>query len=66
MEETQDLYRGIFSGANNNRSTLISQEQIGFDRAIGQLREASQAIDLAKEQLQQALQLIAKISEHSD
>jgi len=45
---------------------MNSTEQISFDQALRQIMEASQAIDLAKEQNQQAYRLIAKYSEHHD
>jgi len=66
MEETQALFTQIFSKAHGSQLPMNSKEQISFDQAIGQLREAGKTIDLAKEQIHQALQLIAKYSEHSD
>jgi len=66
MEDTQALYTQIFTGAERSTSLMISKEQISFEEARRQLTEASKTIDLAKEQIQQALQLIAKSSEHSE
>ena len=66
MEDTQVLYTQIFTGGKRSSTPIISHEQISFDQALRQLREASHTIDLAKEQIQQAIQLIAKYSEHSD
>jgi len=66
MEDTQLLYAQIFIKVDNSRTHVISKEKISFDQAIGQLREADKAINLAKEQIQHALHLIAKYSEHPD
>lgn len=63
MEDTQALYAQIFGGGDRNRILTTSGEQINVGQAIGQLREAGKAIELANEQIQQALQLIAKFSE---
>jgi hypothetical protein len=38
-------------------------QQMGIDQAVRQLMEATEAIDQAKEQIQQAFQLIAKFSD---
>ena len=66
MEDTQALYTKIFTEADKNGSFMNSKEGISFDQALRQIREASQTIDLAKEQIQQAYRLIVKYSEHSD
>jgi DNA-binding SARP family transcriptional activator len=66
MEDTQALYTQIFTEADNRDSPMNSNEQISFDQALRQIREASQTIDLAKEQIQQAYRLIARHSEHPD
>jgi DNA-binding SARP family transcriptional activator len=66
MEDTQALYTQIFAEAERNSSLTISKENIDLDEARRQLSEASKTIDLAKEQIQQALQLIAKSSEHAE
>jgi DNA-binding SARP family transcriptional activator len=66
MEDTQALYTQIFTTANKNVSLISSKEEISLDQALRQIREASQTIDLAKEQIQQAYQLIAKHSNQSD
>jgi DNA-binding SARP family transcriptional activator len=62
MEDTQALYAQIFSKGDRGRSTVSASEQNSIDQALLQLREASKAIDIAKEQIQQALHLIAKFS----
>jgi hypothetical protein len=66
LEDSQALYTQIFIQANDNYMPVVSQEQIHVDQALRQLREASHAIDLAKEQIQQVLQVIAKISGPSE
>jgi DNA-binding SARP family transcriptional activator len=66
MEDTQALYTQIFTEADNSGSPLNLKEEISFDQALQQIREASQTIDLAKEQIQQAYRLIAKSSKHPD
>lgn len=62
MEDTQALYAEILT----ETSPLTFNQQINIDQAIGQLRQANQTIDLAKEQIQQALQLIGKSSENTE
>jgi DNA-binding SARP family transcriptional activator len=66
MDDTRALYAQIFTEADKSGSLLMSQEQINFDQVLRQLGEASQTIDLAKEQIQQAYQLIAKSSQYPD
>jgi DNA-binding SARP family transcriptional activator len=66
MEDTQALYTQIFAEADKSGSPRDSKEEISFDQALRQIREASQTIDRAKEQIQQAYRLIAKHSARSD
>jgi DNA-binding SARP family transcriptional activator len=66
MEDTQALYTQIFTETDNSGSPMNSGEQVSFDEALRQIREASQTIDLAKEQIQQAYRLIAKHSQQPD
>jgi len=66
MKETQALYTQIRTKTDRSRLSTISNGQISFDQALLHLREASQTIDLAKEQIRQALQVIEKYSEHPD
>ena len=66
MEDTQALYTEIFTGADKSGSPMISKEEISLDEALRQIREASHTIDLAKEQIHHAYQLIAKYSERPD
>jgi DNA-binding SARP family transcriptional activator len=66
MEETQALYTQIFTEVDKSGSLISLNQAISIDQAFQQLREASQTIDLAKEQIQQAYRLIAKYSEHPD
>jgi DNA-binding SARP family transcriptional activator len=62
IEDTQVIYAQILNGSEESYSATSSKQLSGVEQAIGQLREASQIIDLAKEQIQQALQLINKYS----
>ncbi|HEU0292193.1 MAG TPA: BTAD domain-containing putative transcriptional regulator [Anaerolineales bacterium] len=66
MEDTQELYTQMLSRGGRHESAIISKGPAGFDQALRQLREASQTIDLAKEQIQQAFRMIARFSEHPD
>ncbi len=66
MEDTQALYVQIYAQGARTSSSMILGEQISIDQAVRQLKEASQAIDLAKEQVRQAFQLIAKLSDRPD
>ena len=66
MEDTQALYTKILTEADSQHSPMISNQPNNVDQAIGQLMQANQTIDLAKEQIQQALQLIGKSSENTD
>ena len=66
MVDTQTLYTHIVTRVEEGGSPMISKEQIDFDQVLRQLREASQTIDLAKEQMQYAIQIITKFSEHPD
>lgn len=60
MEDTQRLYTQILSGLNQSNSATVSNKQTSVERALQQIREASQSIDLAKAQIQQALLLISE------
>jgi len=66
MEDTQSLYTQIFAGADNRVSPTSSKEKIDFAQALRQLTDANQAIDLAKEQIQRALHMIARYTEPQD
>ena len=66
MEDTQALYTQIFDAANKSGTRKNANEETSLDQALRQIREAGQTIDLAKEQIQRAYQLIAKYSEHPD
>jgi len=66
MEDTQELYAQILYRGGGNETAVISKERVDFDQMLRQLREASQTIELAKEQIQQALRMIAKSSERAD
>jgi DNA-binding SARP family transcriptional activator len=60
IEETQALYIQIFPEAQQGHLPAAPEEPLNFEQALGQLREASQTIDLAREQVQQALQFFTK------
>ncbi|HLO29871.1 MAG TPA: BTAD domain-containing putative transcriptional regulator [Anaerolineales bacterium] len=66
MEDTQLLYAQIATGSDYSLASMISRQQFAVDQAIQQLRDASQTIDLAKDKIQKALQLIIKYSENQD
>ena len=62
MEETQTLYNQILNEGSNSH-LIESREQIGVDQVLRQLAETSQTLELAKEQIQQVLNLITKSTE---
>lgn len=66
MEDTQRLYTQILTGLNRSDSVTVSSKQTSVEQALQQIREASQSIDLAREQIHQALLLIAEVSRESD
>jgi DNA-binding SARP family transcriptional activator len=66
MEDTQRLYAQILAGVDGSSSVKISSEQTNIEQAVQQIREASQSIDLAKAQIQQALLLITQASKQSE
>jgi len=63
LEDTQRLYTQIVTGTADPGSTIVSGSEMGIEAALQQLREANEALNFAKDQLQQALQLIAKLSD---
>jgi DNA-binding SARP family transcriptional activator len=66
LEDTQLLYAQIGRGTGDSNAPVISGNQIDIEEAQRQLREANQAIELAQGQIQQALQLILKLSDPSE
>ena len=66
IEETQTLYGQIFPEAHQSHLPAVSEEPLNFEQALGQLREVSHTIDLAKEQVQQALQFFTKYTRPED
>ncbi len=66
LEDTQRLYAQIVRGTDDLDSPMSSGNQIGIEEALRQLRDANQAIELAKGQIQQALELIVKLSGPSE
>jgi DNA-binding SARP family transcriptional activator len=65
LEDTQRLYKQIATGSNAVDSTLLFGEPMGLEQALQQLREANQAIDLARGQIQRAFQIMAKFLDKS-
>jgi DNA-binding SARP family transcriptional activator len=66
MEDTQRLYTQILTGLDRSNSVMVSSKQTSIEHALQQIREASQSIDLAKAQIQQALLLITEASKQSE
>jgi DNA-binding SARP family transcriptional activator len=66
MEDTKALNTQIICQRTRSTSDLILDQKIGIDQAVRQLMEATEAIDKAKEQIQQAFQLIAQFSNHPE
>lgn len=66
MEETQMLYAEIFPEAPKSHLPLVSEKQPDLEQALGQLRQLSHTIDLAREQVQQTLQLITAHTKPQD
>lgn len=64
MEATEILYKQIFSNPDANASPLMAKKQISFEQALHHLMTTFIAMDIAKEQVQEILQLIAKYTEH--
>jgi DNA-binding SARP family transcriptional activator len=65
MENTQALYTQIVTGSEGLSSLPITGKPATIEQALRQIKEANQTIDLAKEQIQQALSLISQLSEQS-
>lgn len=66
MEDTQALHRQIFAEGKRRDFSLGSEETMNVEELARQLREATQNLDLAKERLRQAFQLITRFSAHQD
>jgi DNA-binding SARP family transcriptional activator len=66
MEETQTLYAQIFPEVHQGHLSPLSEEPLNFEQALGQLREVSQTIELAREQVQQTLQFFTKYTTPDD
>ncbi len=60
MEETQTLYARNFPEVQKGHVQPVSEEPLDFEQALGQLRQASHTIDVAREQIQQAIQSFTK------
>ena len=66
MDDTQILYRQIVNQVDRGNSPMNSSKQASIEQAFWQLNEAYQTLDLAKEQIQQALQWIAQYRQSSE
>ena len=66
MEETQALYAEIFPEVHKTHSPIVPEEPQNLEQALGQLHQVSHTIDLAKEQVQQALQFFTKYTRTDD
>jgi len=59
MEETQALYTQIIPEARKANFPRVSAEPITIEMTLGQLQQASQMIELAQEQIQEAIYSIS-------
>ena len=66
MEETQILYEQIFPEAHKAHIPPLPEEPLSFEQALGQLREVSHTMELAREQVQQTLQFFSKYKRAED
>jgi DNA-binding SARP family transcriptional activator len=66
MEETKALSTQILNQPGRDALNPPPQESTGVDQALRQLKEASQTVELAKVQIQQALQAIARYSQRPE
>jgi DNA-binding SARP family transcriptional activator len=66
LEDTQRLYTQIVKRTGDPDSTIVSGSEIGIEGALRQLRVANEAIEVAKSQIQQALQLLVKLDDPQD
>ncbi len=66
MEETETLYSQIFPEVDRSHLPSISEEPLNVEQALGQLREVSHTIDLAREQVQKTLQFFTKYTRAED
>jgi DNA-binding SARP family transcriptional activator len=60
MEETQMLYAQIFPESQKGGPQISSQKLLNPEQVLGQLRQISQTIELAREQVQQTLEYFIK------
>ncbi len=66
MEETQMLYSQIFPEAHRGLIQPNSPEPVSFEQALVQLHRASHTINVAREQIQEALQSFTKCTPPED
>lgn len=60
MKETQTLYAQIFPESQKSGPQISSPEPLNLEQTVGQLRQISHTIELAREQVQQTLQYFTK------
>jgi DNA-binding SARP family transcriptional activator len=58
VEETQALYKQIITDADDSPQPKLTNSLTSYNQAVDQLRRATQTIELAQEQVQQALRFI--------
>ena len=63
MEETQMLYAQIFPESQKSGLQISSQQRLNSEQVLGQLRQISHTIELAREQVQQTLQYFTKYTD---
>ena len=63
MEDTAELFQQISRATATGSTPRVSPEQMSFEHVVRELNEARQTIDLAKEKIDQAFQLIARYSQ---
>lgn len=67
MEETQALYKHIITRTSKNLLTVSpggTEGKINIDKSLGRLKEIDKAINRAKVQIQNSIQLIEEYKEH--
>ena len=63
MDDTQILYRQIVNQTDRDNSSMNPSKPASLEQAFRQLKEARQTLELAKEQIQEALQSIARYTQ---
>ena len=63
METTQALFRQISCATRHSAMLPVALQQTNIEQVVRQLKDARRTIELAKEKIDQAFQLIARYSE---